>query len=332
MSNALKVSWTEDPDDGLVPAAAELATAYWREAVGKDEPGYPVSELAWELKPAPGVVSGRLGVAHCAGEAFGAVLQRFPAQKQRPSWLAWLVVGRQHRRQGVGWALLREAVCRAAEDGRARLQWRSPRPSSAATSFSAAVGAKQGASLEQNRLATADMRRLPSGAWLEQATEPIDGYELVGWDGPCPLDLVGEFAALQRVMEGAPGVNSGDTVLVTRADVRAAEHRWLPRGPYWRLCARQVATGDLVGFTELQLPAAQPWRADQGDTGVLLDHRGLGLGKWLKATNARRLLEERPEVRFVETWNASENSPMLAINQAMGFRTVARWYRWELVL
>ena len=50
--------------------------------------------------------------------------------------------------------------------------------------------------------------------------------------------------------------------------------------------------------------------------------QGEGLGRLLKATNALRLLDERPEVRSIITWNAFSNAPMLGINIAMGFEIV----------
>jgi mycothiol synthase len=330
MRDPASLSWTEDPGDPIVRDAAELATGYWREVLGPGEPEYPSAELAWDLTPAPGVVRARLGLAHSRGQLIGAVVQRLPLAQQQSSWLPWLVVDPAHRRRGVGRALLQGAISEAAKDGRTRLGWRFPMHSAPATSFSIAAGAHQDDSLEQNRLMTSELSRERGRAWLDRACARIDGYELVGWDGPCPLDLVSEFAAVQRAMEKTPGGNAADRGAVSVADVRSAEKRWLPRGPYWRLCARQISTGRLVAFTELQLPVSRPWRAEQGDTGVLPDYRRLGLGKWLKATNAVRLLRERPEVRVVETWNSSLNAPMLSINRAMGFRPVCSWKRWQL--
>jgi GNAT superfamily N-acetyltransferase len=98
--------------------------------------------------------------------------------------------------------------------------------------------------------------------------------------------------------------------------------------PLLEVVRQEGVTSKLVGYTELRLPLAQPWLADQGDTGVDPAHRGLGLGRWLKAAKALRLLDERPEVRAVETWNAGGNEPMLAINRAVGLGPACRWQRW----
>jgi hypothetical protein len=74
----------------------------------------------------------------------------------------------------------------------------------------------------------------------------------------------------------------------------------------------------------------KPWLVEQGDTAVHADHRGHRIGWWLKAVNALRVLDEKPNVRFIETWNDGGNRWMLDINDAMGFRPVATWIETEL--
>ena len=96
--------------------------------------------------------------------------------------------------------------------------------------------------------------------------------------------------------------------------------------------ARHDATGEIVGLTELVLPPHRPWRAHQGDTGVNPAHRGKSLGRWLKAVNLLRLLDERPAVREVETYNAGTNQAMLSINHALGFTRRVAWTEFELRL
>lgn len=90
------------------------------------------------------------------------------------------------------------------------------------------------------------------------------------------------------------------------------------------------ATGRFVGYTELSISHHRPWWARQGDTGADARHRRRGIGRWLKAHTALRLLRERPEVELIETWNAVGNTPMLAINRAIGLTPAGRWQQWEL--
>jgi hypothetical protein len=44
------------------------------------------------------------------------------------------------------------------------------------------------------------------------------------------------------------------------------------------------------------------------------------LGRWLKAENLRRALDHQPAIEVVETFNATSNAHMMAVNEAMGFR------------
>ena len=59
---------------------------------------------------------------------------------------------------------------------------------------------------------------------------------------------------------------------------------------------------------------------DQGDTVVVAEHRGHRLGRWLKAVNLLAAMDARPELRFINTFNAESNPWMLSINEAMAFR------------
>ena len=51
-----------------------------------------------------------------------------------------------------------------------------------------------------------------------------------------------------------------------------------------------------------------------------------------KVANLRLLRREQPAAQRIFTWNADSNEHMLAINKAMGFRPVAKWYEWQLHL
>ena len=80
------------------------------------------------------------------------------------------------------------------------------------------------------------------------------------------------------------------------------------------------------------MPAHTPNVAYQSDTLVLKEHRGRRLGQLVKVANLRALLEQKPEVTRVATWNAETNAPMLRVNRAMGFRTVGSMTEWQRVL
>ena len=98
------------------------------------------------------------------------------------------------------------------------------------------------------------------------------------------------------------------------------------------LSAGAVKDGRLVAFTDLQVPLAQPERAHQGGTLVLREHRGHRLGALVKAAVLRELAATLPEVRRISTYNSDTNTPMVAVNEALGFRPAGQLSTWSLRL
>jgi GNAT superfamily N-acetyltransferase len=167
--------------------------------------------------------------------------------------------------------------------------------------------------------------------WVARARERAGGYSLVPFDGVCPPEHLEAFAAVVPVMNTAPGAHVDHQAPPSPEYVRDNMAAHVRQGnDSWTVCARDDATGRFVGYTELSISHHRPWWARQGDTGVDAEHRRRGIGRWLKAHNALRLLRERPDVEYIETWNAVGNTPMLAINRTMGFAPVALWQQWEL--
>ena len=98
------------------------------------------------------------------------------------------------------------------------------------------------------------------------------------------------------------------------------------------LSAGAVRDGRLVAFTDLQVPLAQPERAHQGGTLVLREHRGHRLGALVKAAVLRELAATLPTVRRISTYNSETNTPMLAVNEALGFRPAGQLSTWSMRL
>jgi hypothetical protein len=199
--------------------------------------------------------------------------------------------------------------------------------------FASACGATPGLVDRQNRLQVKHLDAQLLENWVARAAERAGDYELVCFDGICPDEWLTGFAEVISVMNTAPRVEGTDDVVTTEQQVRESEEAHLRSGGWgWTVCVCHHPSRRLVGYTELGGSSHRPWLAEQGDTGVDAAHRNLGLGRWMKAVNALRLLEERPETMVIETWNAGVNAPMLAINDAMGFRPVAEWQEWRLEL
>ncbi|MGY2085862.1 GNAT family N-acetyltransferase [Blastococcus sp. SYSU DS0539] len=78
------------------------------------------------------------------------------------------------------------------------------------------------------------------------------------------------------------------------------------------------------------LEARRPGWAGQGGTLVLREHRGHRLGARLKAAVLRDLAAQLPEVRRISTYNSDGNTPMVAVNEALGFVPAGHLSSWSL--
>lgn len=236
------------------------------------------------------------------------------------------------RREGAGRALGQALIAEARAAGRAGITMEVA-PGSAAETVARAAGCRPDMVMELNRT---DPRTIPDDL-LERwrtAGEATDGYSLVAYDVPCPSEaLARDFIHARHVMNDAPRWEGEAEATYTVAELAAVEAASVAaHQAWWNVGVRHDASRELVGISEVYLPTSRPWIAFQGDTGVHPAHRGHGLGAWMKAVNHLRLRDERPDVRIVQTWNATSNEPMLRINRALGFAPVQRFQGWFLPL
>ena len=237
------------------------------------------------------------------------------------------------RRQGLATTLLLPALDVAADDGRTLLNLGGP-DGSVASSFAEAMGAEKRSVERKSRMVLADLDRSMLEGWVERARERADGYSLLAWDGPAPDEYLDRFVQLNMVMNTAPRDElEVEDWVHTPERHRENERRGVEQGfTWWTLVARHDDSDELAGYTEFVFPPSHPEVAWQEATAVDPKHRDKGLGRLLKATNALRLLDERPEVRHVDTWNAFSNDPMLHINIAMGFEVVNTFAAYQITV
>jgi GNAT superfamily N-acetyltransferase len=235
------------------------------------------------------------------------------------------------RGRGLGSALF-AAVVEAADAWDATLLDVYARVGGPGEPFLRKIGAELRQIERRSACLTADLDRPMLEGWVRRAGERAPTYSLVGWDGRCPDDLLPAVCDLVAVMNTAPRDDlEWDDQHITPEQWREREAASEAQGyDTWRLCARHDGSGELAGFTELSFPRRWPEMAYQGDTGVWPKHRERGLGRWLKAAMALRVLDERRAVERIETWNAGGNQPMLAINESMGFAGLENWGAWQV--
>jgi mycothiol synthase len=232
---------------------------------------------------------------------------------------------------GIGSVLLARAVDAARRWGCTVLDFEA-RVGGPGEPFLRRLGADRRLVERRSRCRTADIDRALLEGWVRRAGERSAGYSLLTWAGRCPDDVLVDFLRLKGVMNTAPlEALDWDDERITPEQWRVKEAAGEAKAiEPWTICARHGESGQLAGYTEMLLPGTWPEMAWQGDTGVWPKHRERGLGRWLKAVMALRLLDERPGVGHIETWNAGSNEAMLSINVAMGFRPLENWGDWQV--
>jgi RimJ/RimL family protein N-acetyltransferase len=163
------------------------------------------------------------------------------------------------------------------------------------------------------------------------------GYRLTRWLGVVPNELAETFANAKSAMGDMPtgDMPTGDMDYGTTTwdidRVRDMAEVVEKRGDTL-LTVAAMHNDTIAGFTELVIPVGDGTRAIQSDTAVVPDHRGNGLGLWVKAAMLDWLRAEWPAVDEIETDNAEDNEHMLAVNERLGFRPLrkTRQYQYEL--
>lgn len=189
---------------------------------------------------------------------------------------------------------------------------------------------------ERRRLldvAALDLARL--AALRDGAARAGPDYSMVTWADTTPAELVEEMAGLLALMSTDPPQGELDLEPeIWNADRYHERERSVieRRRRHLVVAARHEPTGRLAGFTDLGVPSGDGVVGYQWSTIVQSEHRGHRLGLLMKVVNLQRMLVAFPGVRNLNTWNADENAHMVAVNEALGFRTMEGWAEWQLEL
>jgi GNAT superfamily N-acetyltransferase len=168
-----------------------------------------------------------------------------------------------------------------------------------------------------------------------EAERHAGDYRVLSWAGATASELLDELAGLQtRMSTDAPSAGLDEPLDVWSAERFATKEALLLDSPVQLLTAavRHEPSGRLAGFTRLGAPHDTGKAVGQWDTIVLREHRGHRLGTLLKVANLQQLAQVAPGHPSVLTWNAEENRPMLAVNEAVGFVPIGYEGAWKKLL
>jgi GNAT superfamily N-acetyltransferase len=281
--------------------------------------------------PTPSAVIERY-LGRLDGVPVGHLWMSFPQLDNRDNAEVEIEVLPEYRRRGVGRALYDRAVARVRELGRKRLQSGSVDRLPDGAAFAAAVGASAALHDTRSRLDLATTDAAALDALLASSWRHADGYRAVSWLDAPPDELIDDVAYLDSrfVTDSPQGDLEIEPEQVDAARIRATVAAAKQRGrTLYSSGAVHAASGRLVGFTTLSGSFDIPGHLWQSLTLVDPGHRGHRLGLIIKLTNLAYARAHRPELTAIDTFNASANEHMLAVNRQMGFRPMEGWTQWQ---
>ena len=232
------------------------------------------------------------------------------------------------RRRGIGRVLLRHEGERAAANGRS-VFGAGTATGTGGDAFAQAMGARL--DLEEVRRIQY-LREIPPGtiATLRASAEKAAaGYSLVSWTGAVPGEYCGPIAEVSNAFADAP---HGETEEAEFWDANRVRERLgiqvragLRRA--YTIAAVCDSTGQMAGFTEVNIDPEFPRWGYQQLTAVIRAHRGHRLGLLVKTAMLEWLAEAEPQLEWIATGNAAANEYMIAVNEQLGYRVVEPGWR-----
>lgn len=301
-----------------------------------DQPGWQHEELLAMALDQEGPHERRPLVARLGGVVAGVIGLEMSRHENLHLARVDLRVLPEHRRRGVGTALVEAAEWIAAASGRTELATEDETPvrsgyEDCATPFARCLGftpvqrgVRRSIDLPLDAAHAESLRRDPRA-------NPA-GYTLLSFGNHWPDEYLEDRCEFGRRMStDAPmGEQELDEEVWDADRVRALEASLTAQNrAKVATVARHDASGRLVGFTEVAIPLGAPESSWQHDTLVLREHRGHGLGFAMKLANLFAVQERHSGVRRINTWNAEENGPMIAVNEDLGFRVTAHATEWH---
>ena len=324
------------PDDmAQVTAVAILEEAARRVDDPDDFP--PIPEIlagdlryGWDLEPEECY----LYTPTDAADPVGVLALDMPTRDNLHLVWAQIVVHPDHRRRGHGSAIMNEALQRAREAGRNTIWVGTAEDDQGARRFVEGFGFGYASHDARRRQVLADvdqteLRRL----WTIAQTAASD-YRLERLRPPIVDEVLGELLEVTAAINDAPmGDLTYEDEKFDLQRLRDFETALMGRGERaYRVIARHRQTGEVGGHTVVATHPLRPEVGGQGDTAVARQHRGHRLGLLLKIDMMHWLAEVQPQLKIIQTWNNADNTFMINVNEALGYRLSRIFNMYELRL
>lgn len=270
-----------------------------------------------------------------SGQCVGGGWAALPLKENLGRAHIGIAVPPEHGRRGVGSAVLAALEELAKSEGRTSFLTNVMVPADAPGPWPGIAFARKhgftfgNTEIRRQQPLPIDAERLD--ALAAKAAERSGDYRLVSWVGPCPDEYAAQYARLKGLLstEAPTGAVQWDEEQWDVERLRDDESftAALERTPYTSIAL--AADGTVAAHTQLVTGKHDLDRAHQWDTLVLPEHRGHRLGLAVKVANLRLLQDARSDVTRMDTWNAEQNGPMVAVNEELGYRIIEHAHEWQ---
>ena len=317
-------------DAPAVDAWWEAYAAARRADLGEDATAWSLEESRTELQQESATFRRQAFTATEEGVVVGSASLALTLKDNLHVAAVGVNIPPQHRRRGVGSALLSALENEAKRAGRTTMRadifWPSSLPADGAGAANREFARRHGYDIAlgdlQNRL---DLPVADGVIDALIAEAPADGYRIRSWVGPVPEEFVGEWAALDASLDTEAPTGDLD-IEAASADVQDFRADEAMQAAQNRTSFGAIAIapdGHIAGYTQVVV-SGDDGKAYQWGTLVRREDRGHGIGLRIKLENLRALQQLSPQTPRVYTFNAESNAHMLAVNTRLGFTMVAR--------
>jgi GNAT superfamily N-acetyltransferase len=284
----------------------------------------------WDLEPAEHY----LYVPEYGSEPVGTLAVDLPTRDNLHLVWAQIVVHPDHRRRGHGSVIMNEVLRMAREAHRNTIWVWTAEDDQGARCFVEKSGFRYASHDARRRQVLADVNQAELQRLWALAETAASDYRLERLQPPIPDEVLSELVEVTAAINDAP---MGElTYEDERFDLQrlrdletAIQGR---REREYRLLARHRKTGEVAGHTMVVIHPLLPDVGGQADTAVARHHRGHRLGLLLKIEMMRWLAAAEPQLKIIETWNNVDNTFMINVNEALGYRLSRIFNTYELRL
>jgi GNAT superfamily N-acetyltransferase len=304
----------DDPD--AFPAIAKMLAGQMR--------------YGWDLEPPEHY----LYIPEGASDPVGLLVLDMPTRDNLHLVWAQILVHPDQRRHGHGSVIMNEALRMARESGRSTIWVGTAEDDQGARRFVERFGFRYASHDARRRQVLANVDQTEVQRLWELAEAAATDYGLERLQPPISDEVLTALVEVTAAINDAPmGELTYEDEKFDLQRLRDLETAARGRGDrVYRVIARHRDTGEVGGHTVVLTHPLQPEVAGQADTAVARHHRGHRLGLLLKIDMMRWLAEAEPQLEIIETWNNVDNTFMINVNEALGYRLSRIFDMYELQL